>query len=61
MKDKRIQCPHCKVRTWSNDWRMFMRGHDRPDGRVCRAAQAMYVEATISGEARYDWRDKEEE
>jgi hypothetical protein len=39
MKDPRIACPYCGVRTWMRDYTAFMRDHDRPDGRVCRAAQ----------------------
>ena len=37
--DRRIACPCCGMRTWSNDYIGFMRDHDRPDGRVCREAQ----------------------
>lgn len=37
--DKRLACPCCGVKTWMTDYRAFMQDHDRPDGRVCRAAQ----------------------
>ena len=39
MKDTRIRCPHCGITTWMTDYTRFMRDHNRPDGRVCRAAQ----------------------
>lgn len=39
MADTRNTCRHCGVKTWSTDYAAFMRDHDRPDGRVCRAAQ----------------------
>ena len=42
-KDKRIQCPYCKVRTWMKDYRGFMKDHDKPDGRVCQKAKREYV------------------
>lgn len=42
LKDTRASCPHCGVKTWSRDFVGFMRDHDRPDGKVCRAAQADY-------------------
>lgn len=38
MKDNRIKCPFCKIRTWSNNYKAFMKDHDRPDGKMCRAA-----------------------
>ena len=38
IKDTRLQCPHCGVKTWMKDYRSFMRDHDRPDGMVCRLA-----------------------
>lgn len=43
MTDKRIQCPHCKVKTWSKDFAQFMTDHDRSDGNTCRKAQADYM------------------
>jgi DNA-directed RNA polymerase subunit RPC12/RpoP len=39
IKDMRIQCPYCKVKTWMTDRRAFMKDHDRPDGRRCQKAR----------------------
>ena len=39
IKDNRIQCPYCKIKTWDTDYRYFMRDHDRPDGRRCQKAR----------------------
>lgn len=39
MKDTRIQCPYCRVRTWAKDYQSFMADHDRLDGRVCQKAK----------------------
>lgn len=39
IKDLRLRCPYCRVRTWMRDYSEFMRDHDRPDGHRCiRAA-----------------------
>jgi hypothetical protein len=39
IKDTRIQCPYCKIKTWGKDYRAFMRDHDRADGRRCQKAK----------------------
>ncbi len=41
LKDERLQCRCCGVRTWSKDYGAFMKDHDRPDGRVCQAAKKL--------------------
>lgn len=37
-KDTRLSCPFCGSKTWSGDYKSFMRDHDRPDGRRCLQA-----------------------
>lgn len=44
-KDLRIKCPCCGIPTWMTDYTAFMRDHDRPDGKVCRAAQRLITKA----------------
>lgn len=52
IKDTRLQCPHCKVRTWRKDFAAFMADHDRPDGRVCRKATFASAATTVNRIAR---------
>lgn len=50
IQDKRIQCPYCGMKTWSNDYVSFMRDHDRPDGRRClQAAHSIESSRNRSG------------
>ncbi len=44
-KDLRIACPYCGMKTWSKDYVGFMTDHDRPDGRVCKKARRVLLEA----------------
>lgn len=39
-KDTRLQCPYCKMRTWSKNYTQFMADHDRRDGRRCLRASS---------------------
>lgn len=36
----RHTCRYCGATTWASDYAAFMRDHDRPQGGVCRQAQA---------------------
>lgn len=52
IRDTRLSCPHCGVKTWMTDRAAFMRDHDRVNGRKCQAAARQQAEAeTAKAEA----------
>jgi hypothetical protein len=48
LKDTRISCQFCKIKTWMKDYVAFMQDHDRPDGRKCQRAADAYSPAKSS-------------
>lgn len=53
-KDTRHRCPFCKAVTWNKDFVGFMRDHDRPQGGVCRQAQAKYAPSVPSWKPNWE-------